>query len=45
MNDLGVPARQQRERPAGPDHIHRLPQAVEDQDRLIKRSFHDEVRT
>ena len=42
MHDLRVASRQQAKRAAGADHIHRLPEAIQDQHRLVKRSFHTE---
>jgi hypothetical protein len=43
MHDVGVAPRQQPKGPARTDHIHRLPQAIEDQNRLVKHGIHDEA--
>ena len=45
MDNGGVAPREQREGPAGANHIHRLPEAVEDQHRLIKHGLHNGAST
>lgn len=40
MDDMGVPAREEREGASGADDINRLPEAVKHQHGLIERSLH-----
>jgi hypothetical protein len=45
VDDGGVSSREQREGPSGADHINRLPEAVEDQHRLIEHGLHNGAST
>ena len=45
MHDAGVPPGQQREGPARANHVHRLPEAVQHQHRLIERGLHNGLPT
>lgn len=40
VHHVRVPAREQGERPPGADHIHGLPQAIQNQHRLVESNVH-----
>ena len=44
MDDLGMPARQEREGTTRANDVHRLPQAVQNEHRLVERRFHTGAR-
>jgi hypothetical protein len=44
VHDMRVAPRQQPKGAAGANHIHRLPEAVQHEHRLIERGFHTGTR-